>query len=151
ADLTDDFGTLRVVEFPEMGRVDEREGGLTRHEDSISLVAPVGGHAGWTDLVGVDSVPPELDDLPMARFGYRRLELRGRELVIVALQQRLEDVAIVGPHGPPQAEPGVVHGHAADVAPFHFAFFLQPLAHRNQLLEGGGYLLRFEKVGAIEE
>src|SRR5207245_9020609 len=129
ADLADDLGALGIIERAEMGRVDEGESGLARHEDGVGLIAPICGHAGRTDFVGVDRVPPELDDLPMAGLGHRRLELGGRELIVVALEQRPEDVAIVGPHGPPQAAPGVVHAHAADKAPFDLACLLQPLAN----------------------
>src|SRR5207253_6568992 len=85
ADLADDLGALGIIELAEMGRVDEGESGLASHEDGVGLVAPVGGHAGRTDLVGVDGIPPELNDLPMAGLGYRRLELCGPELIIIAL------------------------------------------------------------------
>src|SRR5262249_60175284 len=94
ADLADDLGALGIVELAEMGRVDERESGLARHEDRVGLVASIRRHAGRTDFVGIDRVPPELDDLPMARLGHRRLELRGRGLAVVALERGLWECAI---------------------------------------------------------
>src|SRR5262249_18189518 len=117
AHLTHDLGALRIAELTEVRGIDQREGGIARHENGIGLVAAVGRHARWTDLVRIDRIPPVLDDFTMAGLGDRRLEFRGLELLVVALQQRLEDVALIGPHGPPEAEPGVIHGHATDVAP----------------------------------
>ena len=151
ADLADDLGALGIAELAEVGGVDQRERGVAGHEDGVGLVAAVGRHAGRADLVRVDRVPPELDDLAMAGLGDGRLELGGLELLVVALEQGFEDVAVVGPHGPPEAEPGVVHRHAADITPLDLAFLLQALADRDELVEGLGHLLRLHQVAAVEE
>jgi hypothetical protein len=96
-------------------------------------------------------VPPVFDDLAMAGLGHRRLEAPRLELLVVALEQRLQDVAVVGPHRPPQAEPRIVHGHAADIAPLGLALLLQALADGNQIGEGLRNLLRLHDIAAIEE
>src|SRR5262249_39768290 len=149
--LPHDLGALGIAELTKVRGIDQCEGGITRHENGVCLVAAVGGHARWTDLVRVDRIPPVFDDFTMARLGDRRLEFRGLELLVVAFQERLEDVALVGPHGPPEAEPGVVHGHATDVAPLDLAVLLQALADLDQLVEGLWHLLGLYQVATIKE
>jgi hypothetical protein len=151
ADVAGDARPVGVVELAPMGGIDQREGRIARHEDGVRLLAAVGGHAGRADLVLVDGVPPVLDDLLVAGVRDRGLPVVVRQDLVVALVDRLEDVALVGPHRPPEAEPGGVHLHGADVAPFDLAFLLEALRDLDQLLEGGRHLVLGDQIGAIEE
>ena len=134
-----------------MGRVDQREGRVAGHEDGVGLVTAVGGHGLGADLVGVHGVPPVLDDLLMARLGDRRRPAVRLEHGVAALVDRQEDVAVVGPGRPPEAEPAVVHRHAADVAPLDLALGLEPLADLDQLVERLRHLVLRDQILAVEE
>ena len=80
-----------------------------------------------------------------------RRPILGAPFLDRARVDRLEYVALIVPHGPPQAEPGVVHRHAADVAPFHLAGFLQLFAHLHEISQGLRHFVVGDQIGAVEE
>jgi len=62
-----------------------------------------------------------------------------------------QHVALVRPHRPEPREPGVVHGHGADVAELHLLGLLQLFAHTHELGVGLRHLALLHEVGAVEE
>src|SRR5260370_30876540 len=110
-------------------------------EDGVGLIAAVGRHRLGGDLVLVQGVPPIFDDLLMAGLIDDRRPVICRPFLDRARVDRLEYVALIVPHRPPQAEPSGVHRHSADVAPFYLAGLLPFFADLNQLMHGLRHLI----------